>query len=154
METKKNLLTFKTFQQKRDKSNLQLPKWFSETIFVKVCKYINTHEKLHACKYLCDKSREMNTRNIYGLKWAKIEIVDEIERIAVQSNPIPESLLLGTGVSNDEIKRTLKPFMELTNQCLHRSTLYNDQIVYAYNNAQITMQDLRNIETLYNKLLK
>ncbi len=108
METKKNLLTFKTFQQKRDKSNLPLPKWFTETIFVKVREYINTHEKLQACKYLCDKSKEMNTRDFYGLKWAKMEIVDEIERIGgkpVQSNPIPESLLLGTGVNNDEIKR-------------------------------------------------
>jgi len=157
METKKNILSFKTFKQKRDKSTLPLPKWFNEIVFIKVREYINSHEKLQACKYLCDKSNEMNTRNEYGLKWAKMEITDEIERIGgkpVQSNPLPNSLLLGTRthVSNDEIKSTLKPFMELANQCLHRSLLHKDQIVYAYNNAQITMQDLRNIEALYNKL--
>lgn len=157
METKKNLLTFKTFKQKRNKTFMLLPMWFDEKVYLTVQDYINNHNKLQACKYLVDVSKEKNTRDTYDLKWSKLEVCDEIEFIGgkpVLSNPIPESLLLNTGVTNDEIKRTLKPFMELANQCLHRSILHKDQIVYAYNNAQITMQDLRNIESLYNKLSK
>lgn len=155
METIKNFLKFKKFKQKRDKSFLPLPAWFDETVFTHVLKLINNHQKLEACKYLCDNSSCNNTRTEYGLKWSKMEVCDEIERIGgkpVQSNPIPHSLLLGTGVTNDEIRRTLRPFMDLADQCLRRSSLHKDQIVYAYNNAQITMQDLRNIEELYNKL--
>jgi hypothetical protein len=55
--------------------------------------------------------------------------------------------------SKDEIIKVLHPFMMLAYQCLHNSGLNKDQVVYAYNSAQITMQDLRNIEELQTRLL-
>jgi hypothetical protein len=57
-------------------------------------------------------------------------------------------------INKQEIIRVLEPFARMANQCLHNSGLNKDQVVYAYNNAQITMQDLRNVEALINRLTR
>lgn len=39
----------------------------------------------------------------------------------------------------------LQPFSEWAKECLNNPNLDNDQVVYAYNKAEIKMQDLRNV---------
>ena len=43
------------------------------------------------------------------------------------------------------LTNALQPFKELAYECLYNSNLKEDQTVYAYNKAKITMQDLRNV---------
>lgn len=158
METEKNILKFSTFQKKRDKNFLPLPHWFGQTVFAKVRDYINSGEKLMACKYLTDRSTQHNTRTDYGLKWAKTEIVDEIIHLGgtprVISNMYNDPTPVAPVVTREEMVNVLRPFVALANQCLYNSNLNKDQIVYAYNSAQITMQDLRNIENLQKRLMQ
>lgn len=158
MEIEKNILKFSTFKKKRNKNFLPLPHWFEQTIFAKVRDCINSGEKLLACKYLCDISKAHGTRDEYGLSWAKCEIVDEIIHLGgtprVISNQYYNPTPVSPTINRDEIINVLRPFVALANQCLYNSNLQKDQIVYAYNNAQITMQDLRNVENLQKRLMQ
>lgn len=70
--------------------NRALPSWYDEVVHNKVIEILTTRDKLHACKYLIDKSKENNPANIgldqenwlsqqpWGLKWSKDNIVDVI----------------------------------------------------------------------------
>jgi len=55
-----------------------LPEWYNENVHKKVCDLTFELGKLHACKFLCDYSTEMKTRELYGLKWSKEVVVDLI----------------------------------------------------------------------------
>lgn len=68
-------MDFKTFVKVCQDS---LPKWYNEDVHRRVCELTFGLGKLHACKFLCDYSSKMETRELYGLKWAKEEVVDLI----------------------------------------------------------------------------
>lgn len=164
METNRvvNRLKFETFKKRRSKSFLVLPTWFNEAVYNSTLAILNDNisGKLHACKYLVDISKQKNTRDHgYGLQWAKTEIVDPIESIGLGATlrehlfvPTPTITPIASSPTKEEIIRTLKPFMALANECLRNSSLNKDQVVYAYNHATITMQDLRNVEAIMKKL--
>lgn len=52
---------------------------------------------------------------------------------------------------NRELVAALTPFQKLGNEVLNNSNLDKDQVVYAYNKATITMQDLRNVLSVLSK---
>lgn len=164
METTiQNRLKFDTFRKKRNKTFVALPKWFDGNVYMKVLENINKGNKLQAVKFLYDLSRHHRTNE--GLKWAKVEVVDEIIRIGggIQITSYTPTTPLNREfewpemkpkviVNKQEIIRVLEPFARMANECLHNSNLHRDQVVYAYNKAQITMQDLRNVEALLKRL--
>lgn len=50
---------------------------------------------------------------------------------------------------HDKLLKALKPFADLSKECLHNSILSEHQVVYAYNHAKITMDDLRLVENVF-----
>ena len=170
MTVTENRLKFETFKKKRNKAYLPLPKWFTDVAYAKVLQMINRKEKLLACKYLCDVSKEKNTRNDYGLAWAKKEIVDEIERIGgivpIIETPAPKSTLGAlvktieqsktepSGfINKQEVLRAIEPFARAINTIERNCGRLNSSLpVYSFMGVTLTVQDFNNLEVLRKKL--
>lgn len=147
-------ITFKKYREFCGKNHMLIPSWMNPVIFKHVLDLMMSGQKLQACKYLCDKSTEHNTRTEFGLKWAKVEVCDIIDNFKVfipnpiEVKPITPSNLITT----DEVREVLAPFKALADECLYNSNLHPDQIVYAYNRAQIKMEDLRKVVAIIEKM--
>lgn len=78
------MVNFKDFVQASD----TLPAWYNEEIHAQVIVMLIKGNRLQACKYLVELSKENKTNqwtdgegSKYGLQWAKNEVVDKIERL-------------------------------------------------------------------------
>jgi hypothetical protein len=87
--------------------------------------YLSTHTWMKFCK-------------LYGMEGVCSDETRANARLFVNSKKVIEAVM---------------PFLKLANECLHNSGLNKDQVVYAYNKAEITMQDFRNLETAINESL-
>jgi hypothetical protein len=162
-----NRLKFETFKKKRNKTFTPIPKWFNEKVFNNMLSLINNNTKLQSVKYVIDISKENNDQ--MPLRVAKEEYLDEIELIGGKVSNAVQQLNTSltkvaqlverettpiNSITKNDVIRVLEPFAKLANQCLHNSGLNKDQVIYAYNHAQITMQHLRDIEELIKKLTR
>lgn len=172
MTVTENRLKFETFKKKRNKSFAVLPKWFDEKVYNNVLQFINKQAKLNACKYLLDISREKKTNTLYDLRWTKVEIADEIERIggSVQSKSSHPSTSVNITqlvtslekktepsgfINKQEVLRVLEPFAKLANHIeRHAGKLPPTTVLYAYNGVSMKVEDLVNIQNLVKRLSK
>jgi len=143
-------ITFKQFLKFCKQNGHVIPTWLDETIFKEALQVMEAQGKLHVCKFILDKSKENNTREQFDLKWSKIAVADVLELYRVL--PVTSKDANSVTVNVEELLRVLEPFRAMANECLYNSTLHHDQTVYAYNKAQITMENLRDVEKLVNDL--
>ena len=52
---------------------------------------------------------------------------------------------------NKQLLEALEPFGKLANECLNNSSMNQNQTVYAYNRATITMLDLKKVSEILSK---
>jgi hypothetical protein len=69
------------------KTVARLPEWYDEYVHNKVINLFERQNKLVACKYLCDRSNEENTRKKFDLEWSKKEVVDVIADYIQKNTP-------------------------------------------------------------------
>lgn len=138
-------INFKKYREYCKHNFITIPAWMNLAIFECVVDMMEVGEKLRACKYLCDKSTEFNTRNEYGLKWAKTQVIDVIDSYRVIED-------VQQTITSDEIRAVLTPFTMLGHQLIQNTNISDEQIVYAYNGVQVKMQDFRNLMSALGRL--
>lgn len=148
-------INFKKYREFCGKNHMLVPSWMNPVIFKHVLDLMMSGQKLQACKYLCDKSTEHNTRTEFGLKWAKMEVCDIIDNFKV-FNPEPIKPVVPPNILHiDEVREVLAPFKALADEVL--SNLGNhtrnlDQPIYAYNKATIKLGDLHKVVAIIEKM--
>jgi len=68
------------------KEQTVLPSWYNEAIHNNVLMFLQKGNKLHAVKYLCDLSSQNGTREVFGLKEAKFNVVDKIGTLEAKNS--------------------------------------------------------------------
>lgn len=53
------------------KKEVSIPSWYDEDIHRKIVFMVDHSQQLQACKFLCDLSKEKDTRNVFDLRWSK-----------------------------------------------------------------------------------
>lgn len=76
----------------------ELPFWYDQKVHSEVCHRLiasgTVRGKLDACKYLLDTSKQYKTNNVYGLQWAKYEIVDKLDYFLMKKEDTPDPITM------------------------------------------------------------
>jgi len=142
-------ITYEKYKEYAKTNKITVPSWLKEKQFNEAMKIMIDQGKQHVCKFLIGLSDKYKTRQRFDLKWSKVDVADVIDSFRV---PVVVSEK-GMGTVNvAEVLRVLAPFSKMAKECLYNSNLHHDQVVYAYNSAQITMQNLRDVENMITQL--
>lgn len=150
-------INFKKYREHCKTNGIQIPHWMNPMVFKKVVEFMENHQKLQACKYLTELSKEHKTRQSdfvetgyrgydFGLKWSKTEVADVIESFRVVREyeaPAP----VKPHVSIDTIKETIRPFAEIAERYFGPRHLVPNEV-----QVVLKTSNLRAILDLYKTL--
>jgi hypothetical protein len=153
-------INFKKYRKHCLKNSIQIPQWMNCIIFKKVIELMENHQKLQACKYLTELSKENKTRYSdfietgyrgydFGLKWSKNEVCDVIESFRVHREyAIPaQEEQKKLNVSINTIKETIRPFAEIGERYFRPRHLVPNEV-----QVVLKTSDLRTILELHETL--
>jgi hypothetical protein len=151
-------INFKKYREHCQRNGIQIPHWMNHIIFKKVIELMENHQKLQACKYLTELSKENKTRYSdfietgyrgydFGLKWSKNEVCDVIESFRVHREynvPVPTNPSSKSDVSIETIKETIRSFAEIAERCFGPRSLVPNEV-----QVVLKTSDLRKLLDLY-----
>lgn len=144
-------INFKKYRGYCKKKGIQIPRWFTHAIFKEVLDYLKTGQKLQACKFLTDKSRDngtgFGTGYDFGLKWSKNDVADVIESFRVlEPLPLIRPEIPKNIITTDEVRDVLAPFLRLAH-VIHSNSFIPDEVRVTH-----STKDLKRVIDLVNKM--